>query len=612
MPSAEVTPRQPYALVIATDSYNDPGLGELRSPSKDAEQLTQVLQDQTIGGFQAYTLVNETGQLLLEEIEGFFDARHPDDLLVLYISCHGVKDLSGRLYFAAKTTKLNRLAASGISADFIYEQVDRCRARKILLLLDCCYSGAYLKGRRPRADGRVGIGRLTGRGRAVITSSTALEYSFEIDTGQVTGVAAPSVFTDALVEGLRTGDADRDGDGLVSVDDLYGYVYDKVREATPHQTPEKKWGEVSGDFIIAKNPHPFSGKGEPLPSNLIEGLRSAKSDVREMAFRELARLAFGAKQGIAVTARETLQVLAEDESPVVSSAAMAALTQSTSDAQVKKRKSSKRRRPRLLGFAAAITVAIAVTVTVLAVNGTLVRIWEPASSIKKSSTSLSVTSPEISALRKYRADYFNSAQRKRLANKSTAAASPSASPSASTTPPAGNGSVAVVTTHLVYEPWNVSGSGLINGVEAISTAKGVNCQGRSDASSRADAYRCFEKSGGILDPCFANQNSENSPELACPEQGTNGVVVAHAAKSLPVQSAVGPASIWLVILSNGAVCNFADGAVGSVAGMLMSFGCSDGSYLYGKIDSGSGTWMIYRQSTGSSSLARVPIATAYS
>jgi len=50
----------------------------------------------------------------------------------------------------------------------------------------------------------------------------------------------PSVFTSVLVKGLRTGHADRDGDSQVSIDELYDYVFDKVREITPHQTPEKK------------------------------------------------------------------------------------------------------------------------------------------------------------------------------------------------------------------------------------------------------------------------------------------------------------------------------------------------------------------------------------
>jgi outer membrane protein assembly factor BamB len=243
------------ALIIATGRYEDAGLSRLRSPSRDVADVAAVLEDPDIGGYRVNALLDKPAPLLLEEIEGFFSAGKPRDLLVLYLSCHGVKDPAGQLYFAAKTTKLDRLASTGISAEFVYRLVDRCRSRRVVVLLDCCYSGAYLRDHRPRAPERAGIGELEGRGRAVITSCTALEYSFEIDTGQVSGQAAPSVFTAAIVEGLRTGAADEDADGLVTVDDLYRYVWQRVREQTPYQTPEKKWGDVRGQLVIARNPY---------------------------------------------------------------------------------------------------------------------------------------------------------------------------------------------------------------------------------------------------------------------------------------------------------------------------------------------------------------------
>jgi hypothetical protein len=257
-----------YALLLATGRYTDPTLGQLRSPSRDAEELARVLRDPAIGGYDAATFVNEPDARLREEIEGFFADRRLDDLLLFYVSCHGVKDPSGRLYFAASTTKLNRLASTGISAEFLFEQVDRCRARRILVLLDCCYSGSYARGHLPRAGNRTEIGIREGRGRAAISSSTEEEYSFEIETGKVTGAASPSLFTAAVVRGLDTGAADLDGDGLVSVDELYAYVKEQVREATPYQTPEKKWGDIRGDFFIARNPTPPRVTPEPLSASV--------------------------------------------------------------------------------------------------------------------------------------------------------------------------------------------------------------------------------------------------------------------------------------------------------------------------------------------------------
>jgi uncharacterized caspase-like protein len=247
-------PGSSLALIVASDRYEDPALRKLRGPAKEAEALAATLADPAIGGFQVRTLINQPAHLVTEEIEAFFDARARDDLLLLYFSCHGIKDDGGRLYFASTSTKLNRLAATGISSVFVNERMDESRSRKIVLLLDCCYSGAFARGMVPRATATVDIQeRFEGRGRAIITASTAMEYAFETDGDVVSGSGTPSLFSKAVLDGLRTGDADLDGDGLVSVDELYDYVFRIVRETTPDQTPSMI-GNVQGELYLARSP----------------------------------------------------------------------------------------------------------------------------------------------------------------------------------------------------------------------------------------------------------------------------------------------------------------------------------------------------------------------
>jgi Caspase domain len=243
------------ALLVATAEYGDPAFRRLRTPGHDVEALRRVLEDPAIGSFDVRALVNQPGQLVEEEIEGFFADRKPDDLLVLYLSCHGVKDQDGRLYFAATDTKLQRLAASGISSTFVNEQMGNSRSKRVVLLLDCCYSGAFARGFAPRGGEGVELKeRLQGRGRVVITASSAMEYAFE--AGQLTSDSAqPSVFTTAVVQGLASGEADRDGDGRVAVDELYDFVFDQVRQATPDQRPGI-FSDVQGALYIAQNPNP--------------------------------------------------------------------------------------------------------------------------------------------------------------------------------------------------------------------------------------------------------------------------------------------------------------------------------------------------------------------
>jgi uncharacterized RDD family membrane protein YckC len=293
--------------------------------ASDAQALARVLQDPRIGGFEVRTLLNEPAYKVNEAVEEFFADRRPDDLLLLHFSCHGVKDEGGELYFAAANTKLRRLGATAVAADFVNRRMNRSRSRRVVLLLDCCYAGAFERGMTARAGSGVAIEeQFGGRGRAVITASSAMEYAFEGDELADTQELAPSVFTSALVEGLETGEADRDQDGMVALDELYDYIHDKVQAATPNQTPGKWAFGVQGDLYIDRRARPVTTP-TPLPPELQQAIDHPLAAVRAGAVQELARLLQSRHAGLALAARLTLERLTEDDSRRVSAAATAAL-----------------------------------------------------------------------------------------------------------------------------------------------------------------------------------------------------------------------------------------------------------------------------------------------
>jgi hypothetical protein len=313
------------ALIVANYEYADPGLRRLRAPASDAEALAGVLSDPEIGGFEVRTLLNEPAHEVNLAVEEFFADRQPDDLLLVHFSCHGVKDEDGELYFASANTLLRRLGATAVAAEFVNRRMNRTRSRRVVLLLDCCYAGAFERGMTARAGTGVSIEeRFGGRGRAVITASSAMEYAFEGDQLADSQELAPSVFTSALVEGLETGDADRDQDGMVALDELYDYVYDKVRRVTPNQTPGKWTFGVQGDLYIARRSRPVSTPA-PLPPELQEAIDSPFAGVRTGAVQELQRLLTARHAGLALAARLALERLTDDDSRTVSTAATAAL-----------------------------------------------------------------------------------------------------------------------------------------------------------------------------------------------------------------------------------------------------------------------------------------------
>jgi uncharacterized caspase-like protein len=313
------------ALIVANYSFADPGLRRLRAPAEDAEALAEVLQDPAIGDFEVHTVLDRPAHEVDRAVEAFFNDRSPDDLLLMHFSGHGVKDENGDLYFAAADTDLSLLGATAVSADFVNRLMSRTRSRRVVLLLDCCYAGAFERGLAARGDTELHLGeRLGGRGRAVITASTAMEYAFEGTELTETADSRPSVFTSAVVDALRSGEADTDQDGLIGLDELYDYVYDKVRSVTPSMTPSKWAFGFQGELYLARRSQPVTTPS-PLPAELEEALASPFTGVRAAAVDELGRYAHGTHAGRALAARQALERLAADDSRSVASAAAVAL-----------------------------------------------------------------------------------------------------------------------------------------------------------------------------------------------------------------------------------------------------------------------------------------------
>src|ERR671919_674580 len=312
------------ALIAASFEYQDDKLQKLRSPGLDAEGLARVLRDPEVGNFDVRVLPNRPGYVIQREIGRFFAKGKRDDLLLLYFSCHGVKDDDGNLYFAAVDTEVDNLDGTAVSADWVSRQITKSRSRRVLLLLDCCYSGAFAKGMVPKGDAKVHIKeRFTGdgRGRVVLTASDDMEYAWEGDT--LSGAGQPSIFTNALVQGLETGEADRDKDGFVAVDELYDYVFDRVVERTPNQKPNKWSFDVEGELRIARSK--FASDLALLPSALRIAIANPLPGVREGAVQELGHLLKEGDVAVGKGARAALVNLAVDSDTKVARAAQATL-----------------------------------------------------------------------------------------------------------------------------------------------------------------------------------------------------------------------------------------------------------------------------------------------
>lgn len=301
------------ALLIATYEYEDTGLRRLTSPAHDAEALAAVLRDPSIAGFEVTMLINEPHHRVGEAIGDFYRDRRRDDLTLLYFTGHGLKDDDGRLYLAMTNTLRDNLLFTALSAEQVDQAMERCVSRQKVLVLDCCYSGAFPAGRIAKGDTMVhALERFQGRGRTVLTASDSTQYSFE--GGQPHGQAEQSVFTRYLVAGLRDGSADLDGDGDITLDELYSYVHDRVVEEMPQQRP-KKQDNVEGRTVIARNIN------WTLPAYLRNAISSPIATDRLAALDGLAHLYRIGNDVVRRDVQKEIRRLADDDSRQVSAAA---------------------------------------------------------------------------------------------------------------------------------------------------------------------------------------------------------------------------------------------------------------------------------------------------
>lgn len=227
------------ALLIGVGNYEHPDdLKPLVSAPKDVAAMQRILLNAQMGEFsEVIPLIDPDTMQMQEAIETLYRDRAKDDLVLLFFSGHGIKDDSGNLYFSTrvtrKTPKGELIKSTAVPARFVQEIMGNSRSRRQVMILDCCFSGAFDPSLNTKDDGSLDIrGQLGAEGRVVLTSSSSTQYSFEQQGSDL------SIYTRFLVEGIETGAADLDSDGKVSVEELHKYATKKVQEISPKMNPK--------------------------------------------------------------------------------------------------------------------------------------------------------------------------------------------------------------------------------------------------------------------------------------------------------------------------------------------------------------------------------------
>ena len=229
-----------FALLIGVSQTSEEELPELPSAIEDIRAMQAVLQNPELGGFDSANikvLSNPTRQEMELAIETLFANRKQDDLVLFYFSGHGITDEKGKLYLVTPETQKDRgnlIKATAVAATVLHEHMLDSRSKHQVLILDSCFSGAISEGLTGKsAEYKVDIQReLGGEGRAILTSSNAVQKSFHIQGYDL------SIYTHYLIDGIQTGAANQDGDDYISVDELHEYAKKKLEQEAPAMSPQ--------------------------------------------------------------------------------------------------------------------------------------------------------------------------------------------------------------------------------------------------------------------------------------------------------------------------------------------------------------------------------------
>jgi len=227
-----------FALLVGVSESSEEDLPKLPSAIEDIKAMQTVMQDPKLGNFNnVKVLPNPTRQEMEEEIETLFANCKKEDLVLFYFSGHGITDEKGKLYLVTPQTRKERgnlRKATAVAATVLHDNMCSSRSKHQVLILDSCFSGAIAEGLTGKsAESKVDIQRqLGGEGRAILTSSNAVQKSFHIEGYDL------SIYTHYLIDGIQTGAANQDGDDYISVDELHEYVKKKLEQEAPLMSPQ--------------------------------------------------------------------------------------------------------------------------------------------------------------------------------------------------------------------------------------------------------------------------------------------------------------------------------------------------------------------------------------
>ncbi len=234
-------------LFIGIDKYASADINELNCAKRDAVALEALFAD-TLGGRSVLLTDYEATRARIEQEFVALKDTTPDDTVVIAFSGHG----SETHELVAHDTTLSDIANTTIQLDLLQEWFSAIPAKRLILFLDCCFSGGIgakvlQMDVKPRdlQSVEARLEKLAGTGRIIFTASSANEPAFEH------GRYGHGFLTYFLLEALR-GIEELTESGKLSLYRVLDYVTQRVKAAAHQigrpQNPTMR-GTIDGGLV---------------------------------------------------------------------------------------------------------------------------------------------------------------------------------------------------------------------------------------------------------------------------------------------------------------------------------------------------------------------------
>lgn len=225
-----------HYLLVGVYDFEDSFWELLPNPQANVARMAEAIEQKMIpdnnynlGNHQQLVApIETTRDSILENFKTLSDSLSPlnNDLVMLYLSGHGVKDENGKFNFVVSDTRYDTIThtiSNSIPADTLNAYVNKMteKGASVMIFVDACYSGSLI----------VNIRNLSGSCVYFMSTENDLIASEDNSMG--------SPFARALVNCI-SGDEQqyfKDSNNKVTPQNLQDYLFKKVREENLRQRP---------------------------------------------------------------------------------------------------------------------------------------------------------------------------------------------------------------------------------------------------------------------------------------------------------------------------------------------------------------------------------------